>query len=70
MHTRVEDMNDKMAARWREWKVSMEACRSKYGGNGHVFNMNKQPDTENLICEKCGMKIRRGWLYENENEKE
>jgi hypothetical protein len=63
-------MNDKMSARWREWKASMEACKQKYGGNGHVFNMNKQPDNEFLVCEKCGMRFKRGWLYDEKEDEE
>jgi len=62
------DMSDKMSARWREWRVSMEACKQKYGGNGHVFFMNAQKEADFLICEKCGYRIKRGWLYDEKEE--
>ena len=52
-----------MTKRWADWRASMEKCR-------HVFNMNKQPDMEYLVCEKCGYKVKRGWLNEFEDKEE
>jgi hypothetical protein len=56
-------MSGKMAKRWAEWRKSLDKCK-------HVFNMSKQPETEFLVCEKCGWKVKKGWLYdEKEDEK-